>query len=331
MVVYGAGAWGTAVALLAARQGAGVTLVCRGADQARAVGAGRENPAYLPGVRLPDAVDVTHTGAAEPALAAADVVVSALPSRVVDGAAPGVAAALAPGVGVVSLTKGLDPGSGRLLSQVWRDALGDAHPFCVLSGPNHAEEIARAQPATSVVAGDPALAERVQRVLSGGSFRLYTNPDMLGVELCGAAKNVVAIAAGIADGLGFGDNTKAGVITRGLAEMTRLGTEEGASAVTFRGLAGLGDLVATCTSGHSRNRRAGELIARGTAPGDVEGVLGQVAEGLWTVDRLLARAGARGVELPICAEVQAALAGKPVRECMADLMTRAPSSEHDGG
>lgn len=329
-MVYGAGAWGTAVALLAASRGAGVTLVCRGEGQARAVAASRENAAYLPGVKLPDGVAVTHADAADPALGAADVLVSAVPSRAVADAAPRVAGALSPGVGVVSLTKGLYPGSGRRLSEVWRDALGGDHPFCVLSGPNHAEEIARAQPATSVVAGDAGLAERLQRVLSGGSFRLYTNPDLLGVELCGAAKNVVAIAAGIADGLGFGDNTKAGVITRGLAEMTRLGMEEGAREATFRGLAGLGDLVATCTSDHSRNRRAGELIAQGTAPGDVERVLGQVAEGLWTVDPLLARAAARGVELPICAEVQAAVAGKPVRECMADLMTRAPSSEHEG-
>jgi len=156
---------------------------------------------------------------------------------------------------------------------------------------------------------------------------VYVNDDLVGVELCAAAKNVVAIAAGMSDGLGFGDNAKAALITRGLAEMTRLGQASGASAATFRGLAGMGDLVATCTSGHSRNRRAGELIATGMAARDVEGRLGQVAEGLWTVGRLLELAERAGVELPISAQVAAAVDGKPVEECMRDLMARAPAVE----
>lgn len=327
VVVYGAGAWGTAFALLAAGQGARVTLVCRTSGQADALRAARANDHYLPGVALPDGVGVESADDAPGVLPAADVLVSAIPSRAVAATAPGIAALLARGVGVLSLTKGLEPGSGRLLSEVWRDALGDGHPYCMLSGPNHAEEVAQAQPSASVVAGDPAFAERLQAIMSGGSFRLYTNDDLVGVELCAAAKNVVAIAAGMCDGLGFGDNPKASLITRGLAEMTRLGAAEGARDVTFRGLAGMGDLVATCTSRHSRNRKAGELIAQGRRPDEVEGILGQVAEGLWTVDRLLERSRAEGVELPICAEVSAAVSGKPVRECMVDLMTRAPASE----
>ena len=225
-------------------------------------------------------------------------------------------------------TFGLDPTNGDRLSQTWRDLLPAGTPLCVLSGPNHAEEIAVRQPAAAVVAGDRSLARAIQEHLSGPRFRLYVNDDLVGVELCGAAKNVIAIAAGMSDGVGFGDNCKATLITRGLAEMTRLGVACGASEATFRGLAGMGDLVATCTSRHSRNRRAGEMIARGTGADMIEGDIGQVAEGLWTVARLRALAEARGVELPISAEVAAiAFGGRPVLASLEALMTRAPAVE----
>lgn len=327
VVVYGGGSFGTAIAMLAAGNAPRTTLVCRTRAQADALVEARENTHYLPGVPLPDSLQVTYADDAAAVIADADVVVSALPSRVVAEMAPVLAAAMRPGSGLLSLTKGLDPGSGRLLSQVWVDALGDRHPYCMLSGPNHAREVAQGQPSASVVAGDPRLCAGLQALLTGERFRLYTNDDLHGVEICAAAKNVVAIAAGMSDGAGFGDNTKASLVTRGLAEMTRLGMAEGARASTFQGLAGMGDLVATCTSAHSRNRRAGELIAGGLKPAQVEDALGQVAEGLWTVPRLLQRARHQGVELPICAEVDAAVNGKPVTQCLSALMGRAPSAE----
>jgi glycerol-3-phosphate dehydrogenase (NAD(P)+) len=325
VAVVGGGSWGTAFALLAAGRGAPVRLVCRTPAQAERVARDRVNPAYLPGVRLPESVEVTSMDAPG-ALAGAGLVVAAVPSRVVADVAAWAAPRMAPGAGVLSLTKGLDPRTGRRLSEVWGQAAPGV-PFAMLSGPNHAEEVAEGQPAAGVVAGEPALSRRVQGLLNGAAFRVYVNDDLTGVELCAAAKNVVAIAAGMSDGLGFGDNAKAGLITRGLAEMTRLGRASGARDATFRGLAGMGDLVATCTSHHSRNRRAGELIAGGLRPHDVEARLGQVAEGLWTVDRLLELAARSGVELPISAEVAAAVAGKPVEACMRDLMSRAPAIE----
>jgi glycerol-3-phosphate dehydrogenase (NAD(P)+) len=228
---------------------------------------------------------------------------------------------------VLSLAKGLEPLTGKRLSESWRAQLGDA-PFAVLAGPNHAEEVAAGQPTATVVAGDQALGEYIQSLLSGPRFRVYRSDDLAGVEIAAAAKNVIAIAAGMSDGLGFGDNAKASLVTRGLAEMTRLGIACGARDATFRGLAGMGDLVATCTSPHSRNRRAGELIASGTAASAVEATLGQVAEGLGTARNLLALADAVGVELPICREVvRAAFGGVPVGECLDSLMSRTPGTE----
>lgn len=326
LVIVGAGSWGTAVAALGARSGP-VRLVCRTAAQAQEIAATRVNSAYLPGVTVPEAVEITHLDDAA-CLQGADLVISALPSRAVHDAGPRVAALMPAGAGLLSLTKGLDPVTGGRLSATWRGMLGDDVPLCVLSGPNHAEEVAERQPTAAVVAGDRELGRRVQERLSGPRFRLYLNDDLTGVELCGAGKNVIALAAGMSDGLGFGDNCKATLITRGLAEMTRLGRACGARDATYRGLAGMGDLVATCTSRHSRNRRAGELIAGGMAVADVERELGQVAEGLWTVRHLLALADRAGVELPISAEVLAVTVdGRPVHRSLEALMTRALPAE----
>ncbi len=327
VAVLGGGSWGTAFAMLCARHGVAVRLVCHTRAHAERVARDRVNPAYLPGVRLPDEIAVTAADDLQ-ALAGVDLVVAAIPSRAVGRVAGEVAAVIAPVTGVLSLTKGLDPATGRRLSELWREALGPTTPFAVLSGPNHAEEVAECQPTAAVVAGDHALSVRVQGLLNGPEFRVYLNDDLVGVELCAAAKNVIAIAAGMADGLGFGDNAKASLITRGLAEMTRLGRAYGAHDATFRGLAGMGDLVGTCTSAHSRNRRVGELIATGLSSAEAEARLGQVAEGLWSVARLLELAERAGVELPISSEVAAAVAGKPVAECMRDLMARAPANEH---
>ena len=327
MVVIGAGAWGCTFARVAALAGSDVRLVCHTAEQADRLAATRRDEAHLGAIELPDQVAVTHSGA--PGwLDGAEVVVIALPSRAVGDEAARVAGALPAGAGVLSLTKGLEPGTGRLLSEVWRDALGPGVPFAVLSGPNHAEEIAAGQPAAAVVSGDLALSEQVQAAVSGQAFRVYVNDDLAGVELCGAAKNVIALAAGMSDGLGFGDNAKAALITRGLAEMSRLGAYSGCSDATFRGLAGMGDLIATCTSRHSRNRRAGEMIALGTPADAVEAEIGQTVEGLATVRALLARAEGVGVELPISEQVAAAaFDGRAPAECLRALMSRAPASE----
>jgi glycerol-3-phosphate dehydrogenase (NAD(P)+) len=272
-------------------------------------------------------VRVTHLGEQGP-LGGDGLAVLAVPSRAIADAAEWIAGRVDDDIGVLSLTKGLDPVTGTRLSEAWARRLPPGAAFCVLSGPNHAEEVAMGQPTACVVAGEIGLARRVQRLLTCGRFRVYLNEDLVGVELCAAAKNVIAVAAGMSDGLGFGDNAKAALITRGLAEMTRLGLAFGARAATFRGLAGMGDLVATCTSRHSRNRRAGELIAEGLPAAQVEGRLGQTAEGLPTVRNLLRLAAAEGVELPISAEVAAAtFEAKPAAACLEALMARAPASE----
>mgnify|MGYP001818690620 CR=1 FL=1 len=308
--MLGGGAWGSAFSGLATAGGP-VTLVVRDADRVADVA---------------DGLTVT-TFADEDALVGAAVVACAVPSRAVAEVASWAADRMDRDAAVLCLTKGLDPASGRRLSQVWLEVVAAGTPYCVLTGPNHAEEIADGQPAAAVIAGDDALAHALQARLASPTFRPYVNQDLLGAELCGAAKNVIAVAAGMGEGIGLGDNARAAVITRGLAEMTRLGVACGADADTFRGLAGVGDLVATCLGRYSRNRRAGELLALGVAVGDVERELGQVAEGLWTARNLVALADDVDVELPICREVLAALDGKDPRACLHDLMTREPRPE----
>lgn len=310
MAVLGGGSWGVAFARLAT-SGGPVTLVVR--DRARVRG-------LADGLRIATFSDAN-------ALAEADVIVSAVPSHATAEVSVWAASRMARDAGVLCLTKGLDPESGQRLSQVWLAATGPGTPYCVLTGPNHAEEIADGQPSAAVIAGDEALAHTLQSRLVSPTFRPYVNHDLLGAELCGAAKNVIAVAAGMGEGIGLGDNARAAVITRGLAEMTRLGVACGADADTFRGLAGVGDLVATCLGRYSRNRRAGELLAMGVAVDDVERQLGQVAEGLWTARNLVALAAEVDVELPICREVLAALDGKDPRVCLNDLMSREPRPE----
>ncbi len=327
IAVVGGGSWGTALARLVALSGTPALLVCRTADQARRMAAERRAVGYLKGVELPDGVSVGSLEDVD-SLTGADLVVAAVPTRALHEAAEWMSSRLAPDTPFLSLMKGLDPVSGLRLSEAWRTALGVPIRFAALSGPNHAEEVAAGQPTATVAAGDPELCADLQRLLNGPRFRVYVNDDLVGVELCGAAKNVIAIAAGMSDGMGAGDNAKASLITRGLAEMTRLGVACGARDATFRGLAGMGDLVATCTSTHSRNRRAGELIAEGLAADLVDQRLGQVAEGLWTVRSLLDLAASVSVELPISQQVHAAaFEGRPIERCMESLMARAPVAE----
>lgn len=321
----GGGSWGTAFACLAAERGP-ARLVFRDAGAAAQTRAARRNPGYLPWLDIPAGVEVASLEDPD-ALAGADVVVIATPSRAAAGLASDLAPRIPAGAGLLCLTKGLDPATGRRMSEVWTGALGPGVAFCTLSGPNHAEEIAEGQPTASVVAGDAALARDLQARLTGERFRPYVSEDLVGVELCGAAKNVMAIATGMAEGLGFGDNTRASLITRGLAEMTRLGDACGARAATFRGLAGVGDLVATCTGRHSRNRKAGSLLAHGVPADRIEAEVGMVVEGLWTVGALLELAERVGVELPISVEVRAAMDGRPPGDCLRSLMSRAPGVE----
>jgi glycerol-3-phosphate dehydrogenase (NAD(P)+) len=315
VVVVGAGAWGTAFARLLSEHGHSVTLAARDPGQARAIEETGRNPRYLPGVAL-DRIGATTIP--EAPFAAADLIVLAIPSR-----AYGEVAAQLPADGaVLSLTKGLDPASGERLSTL----LGE-RSIAVLSGPNFAEEIGAGLPAAAVIASDDeAFAERLQREINSAIFRVYVNQDLVGVELAAAAKNVIALAAGGVDGLGFGDNAKSAVVTRGLAEMARLGEAAGGRTETFAGLAGIGDLIVTCWSHHGRNRRAGQLIARGTSPRDAETEIGTV-EGLTTAPVLRELSDRVGVEMPITNAVCDILGGRSLDELIAGLMGRKPTAE----
>ncbi|MDX6505358.1 MAG: glycerol-3-phosphate dehydrogenase [Gaiellaceae bacterium] len=313
--VVGAGAWGTAFACVLAARGHDVTLATRDPEQARAIEETGRNPRYLPNV---DLTGVSATTVDDPTLAGADLHVVAVPSqafgevvRSLPGAAP-----------VLSLTKGLDPESGGRLSQ-----LIERRAVAVLSGPNFAEEIAQGLPAAAVIASvDAKLAEELQRAVNSLAFRVYVNDDLVGVELCAAAKNVIALAAGGVDGLGLGDNAKAALIARGLAEMARLGEACGARAETFFGLAGMGDLSVTCWSRLGRNRQAGELIAQGASPGDAAAQIGTV-EGLTTAPVLRDLSRRLGIELPITEGVCHVLDGQDLNDLAASLMGRQPTRE----
>ena len=311
-----AGLVGERVQRAAADRGHDVTLACRDAEQAAAIAETGRNPRYL---RELDLSGVAATAIADAPVEAADLVVVAVPSaayRSVVEALPGDAP-------VLSLTKGLDPTTGERLSTLVRN-----RPVAVLSGPNIAEEIARGLPAAAVIASDDdRLAVRLQLAINSTIFRIYVNDDMLGVELCAAAKNVIALAAGGADGLRLGDNAKAGLVSRGLAEMARLAEEAGARPETFAGLAGMGDLIVTCWSKSGRNRRAGELIAQGSTADEARAEIGMVVEGLTTAPVLRDLSRRLGIELPITEGVCAVLEGVSLTELVQQLMGRTPTSE----
>ena len=325
MAVVGAGSWGTTVASLAA-ENTPTVLWARRPDVAATINAEHRNPAYLGDREL--SLALRASASLEETVEGADVVVMAVPSQGFREVLVSAAPHIRPWVPVVSLSKGLEQGTLLRMSEVANEVL-PGHPVAVLTGPNLAGEIAAGQPAASVVAIDDAvIATALQGIFARPTFRVYTNTDVVGCELAGVVKNVIAIASGIATGMGFGDNTRATLVTRGLAEMTRLAMKLGGSLESLAGLAGMGDLIATCTSRHSRNRRAGELIARGMPADAVEQEIGQVVEGLATVQALLTRAEAAGVELPISEQVAAAaFDGRPPAECLRNLMARAPAAE----
>lgn len=327
IAVLGTGGWGTALALLAFWQGHETVLWARSPERVAEISRMRENQPYLPGIVLPAAIEVTSDPGK--ALADAAMVLAAVPTQrlrpIVRMAAP-----LMPGeTVVVSASKGIERGSLHLPSSIWEEVC--KQPVVALSGPNHAEEVARGLPAASVVAGDPGMSCRVQSALSTHSFRLYTNPDRLGVELGGSLKNVMALAVGVAEGLGLGDNAKAALLTRGLAEMRRLGEAMGATAATFSGLAGLGDLFVTAASSHSRNRRTGMAIGRGQRLSTILSESPMVVEGVSTTEAARELARRYAVPMPITEQLyQVLFLNKPPREAVDDLLNRDLTSEWDG-
>lgn len=323
--LVGGGSWGTALAMHLARRGDAVRLWVREPEIVEAIARTRRNGWYLSDVELPPGVSAT--GDVAESLDGADIVIVAVPSEFVATTLKSVGR-LGSGVPIVSATKGLDPVRHVRMTELIADRFPGS-PVAALSGPTFAREVALGLPTACVIASaDEALALRLQTAMGTRSFRLYTNRDVAGVEIGGALKNVMAIATGLADGLELGQNARAGLITRGLAEMTRLAVALGASPATLAGLAGLGDLVLTCTGGLSRNRALGMALARGRTQAAVENETRMIAEGARTVASALALAGRHGVALPICVEVGAVLfEGKPADEAVASLLGRAVRPE----
>jgi glycerol-3-phosphate dehydrogenase (NAD(P)+) len=320
VTVLGAGSWGTAVAALAAHRSP-TTLWARRPELADTINTTRVNADYLAGYELPDALRATSS--LEEALAGADVVAVGVPSHGFRAILDEAAQWFPSGAPVVSLTKGVEQQTLKRMTEVIADVL-PSNPRGVLSGPNLAKEIMQGFPAATVIAmSDEGLCHELQPVFSTEMFRVYVNPDVVGCEVGGALKNVMAIAVGIADGLGFGDNTKAALMTRGLNELTRLGIALGGEALTFAGLAGMGDLVATCTSPQSRNRYVGQQLGRGRSLDEIVAEMRMVAEGVKTSKAVVDLATRVKVELPIAEEIAAALYdGKKVTDIVVDLMQR---------
>ncbi len=331
IAVVGAGSWGTAFASIPAEIGVPTRLWARRQELADAISSQHENPEYLPGIPLPEALSATHDP--EECVAGATIVVMAIPSHAFRASFREVLPFLGSDVPVVSLVKGIEQDSLKRMSEVLQEE-GDLGPsrIAVLSGPNLAREIAHHQPAaTTVACADPRQAERLQKAFMSSYFRVYTNPDVVGVEVAGAMKNVIAIAAGIADGMRYGDNAKASLITRGLAEMARFGVKAGGNALTFSGLSGMGDLVATCMSTLSRNHHVGAELGKGRKLDDIVGGMNQVAEGVKTARPVTTLAQRSGVDVPICEHVCRVLyEGVSVKDMVASLMGRTAKAELHG-
>lgn len=323
VAVMGCGSWGTTFATVLVDAGCDVRMWGRRADVCAEISTWHRNSAYLGELELPEALTAT-TDPAE-ALDGADVVVLAVPSQALRATLTSWRAAVPPGARLVSLMKGIEVGTHRRMSEVVAEVLGaDPRRVAVVSGPNLAREIAQRQPTATVVAAtDPRTAEQVARACSASYFRPYTNTDVVGVELGGAVKNVIALAVGVAEGMGYGDNTKATLITRGLAETTRLGIALGADPATLAGLAGMGDLVATCASPLSRNRTFGTALGRGGTVAEAVAVTRYTAEGVKSCGPLLDLARAHDVEMPITEAVVAVVhGGLPLSELWTRLLGR---------
>lgn len=319
--VLGAGSWGTALSLLLHKNGHQVKLWSALTDEVKLLREKREHPSKLPGVHIPEEVEITDD--LEACLRDPDVVVLAVPSPFTRSTAKQIAPLVNKGQIIVNVAKGVEEKTLMTLSEIISEEIPDAN-VCVLSGPSHAEEVGRGLPTTCVVSAQKReTAEYLQGIFMSPVFRVYTTPDILGVELGGSLKNVIALAAGTADGLGYGDNTKAALITRGIAEIARLGTKMGARMETFYGLSGIGDLIVTCASVHSRNRKAGYLMGKGYTMQQAMDEVKMVVEGVYSAKAAKSLAEKYNVEMPIIMEVNKVLfEGKSASDAVRDLMIR---------
>ncbi|NNU86890.1 NAD(P)H-dependent glycerol-3-phosphate dehydrogenase [Geobacillus sp. MR] len=329
ITVLGAGSWGTALALVLADNGHRVRLWSHRAEQVREINEQRTNEKYLPGVRLPEVIiGYDDLGAA---LDCVSIVVLAVPTKAIREVLQRARMCLAAPITIVAVSKGIEPGTHKRVSEIVTEEISEwLEDVVVLSGPSHAEEVVLRHP-TTVAVSSPNMeaAQRIQDVfMNHHYFRVYTNPDLVGVEVGGALKNIIALAAGISDGLGYGDNAKAALITRGLAEIARLGCALGANPLTFAGLAGVGDLIVTCTSVHSRNWRAGHMLGQGKKLDDVLESMGMVVEGVRTTKAAYELAKELGVKMPITEVLYEVLFdGKNPKEAVDSLMARGKKQE----
>ena len=328
IAVIGAGSWGTALAISLAESGHAVSLWTRKPEHAEAMKTDGENKKYLPGIAFPESLKVADT--MEAAIVGAELVMFSTPAQgfrsVLDQAKPH----LTKDMVLVNVAKGIEQKSLKRLSEIAEEAIPGVK-YVVLSGPSHAEEVGRLMPTTIVAAAeDLELAEFVQDIFMTEALRIYTNTDVVGVELGGALKNIIALGAGISDGMGFGDNAKAALMTRGMTEMSRLGVALGAKEETFAGLTGMGDLIVTCTSMHSRNRRCGIMIGEGMTPQDAVAHVGMVVEGMFTAEAAYELAKKVGVEMPITEAIYGVINGRVnAREAVTALMTRQRKHEKE--
>ncbi len=329
IAVLGAGSWGTTLAVLLAKKGYQVRLWAHRPEFAAQLEAERENSRYLKGIHFPDNLHVVDH--LRNLAAWSQMIVTAVPSQALRETLLGFSDLPLEGKILVNVAKGIEIGTGKRMSEVLLEVLPALHASQVaaLYGPSHAEEVSKEQP-TTVVASSQSLqtAEKVQEIFHTNTFRVYVNTDIIGVEIAGSVKNIIAIAAGISDGIGFGDNAKAAIITRGLAEISRLCLKLGGDPLTISGLSGIGDLVVTCLSRHSRNRYVGEEIGRGRSLDEVISQMNMVAEGVHTSKAVYELSRAVGVEMPITQAVYEMLfEGKPAEQAILDLMTRDPKQE----
>ncbi|HEX5966415.1 MAG TPA: NAD(P)H-dependent glycerol-3-phosphate dehydrogenase [Pyrinomonadaceae bacterium] len=322
IAIIGAGSWGTALAIIAARAGHDVTLWSRDAAVVQSINEQRLNSRYLTSASIPDRVRATNEIAA--ALNDATLVLLAAPSHAARDLLTQMSTNLVESAVIVSVSKGIEIETGKRISEITKEVVGSDHPFVCLSGPSFAKEVVAGQPTAVVAASkDAAAARTVQADLSFENLRIYTNADVVGTELGGSVKNVMAIAAGMTTGSGLGSNSVAALITRGLAEITRLARREGAQMETLMGLAGLGDLVLTCTGSLSRNRFVGEQLGKGISLDEISAGMNEVAEGIKTTLAVKQLADKAGLEMPITNEVKAVLYdGKSVRDAVSELMSR---------
>lgn len=321
VAVLGDGAWGTALALVLHRRGHRVRLWSKFPEHAADLRAKRENVKFLPGVPLPGELEIVD------AVPEADAAIAAIPTQFIRETFTGLRSRLPAGRTTACVAKGLEQSTGKRPTEILSEVLGEG-PFVALSGPSHAPEVARGLPASVVAAGPAGPAAAVQALFTGSTLRVYTSDDLVGVELAGALKNVIALAAGITDGLGLGHNAKAALLTRGIVEIARLGVRIGAKRETFFGLSGIGDLITTTTFPTGRNLSVGRALGEGRKLDEILGSMNSVAEGVWTTKAAVSLGRRHGVEMPITGEVHEILfGGKPPKEAVRDLMKRDPRAE----